>query len=74
MIVVGLETEKCFQGKRAQSVVVLILYQPVEDERWKEICHKHHREHADDSDLSQRMEGGVLGKDECTDADEHDDS
>ena len=63
-----------FQGQRHLTELAFLFGQPAEDERWQVTSHEHHHRHADDGHLGQGAHGRMLGKDQGTDADKHEDA
>ena len=61
-----------FQRERTLAIPAIQPYEPLEDQRRKDIGHQHHREHTDDGDLGQRTQGRVTRHDQRADADKHD--
>ena len=47
------------------------VFPPLKQQGRYEVCHQHDREHSDNGDFRQRVQGRMFGKDECADADEH---
>ena len=61
------------RGERRDFRSLCTSGEPPEYHRGQVVSHQYHREHTDDGYLCQRPQSGVLGKDQRTDTDEHED-
>ena len=64
-------SDELFDGYRHVAPMAVGIDNPVEDQWWHHPCHEHHCQHTYNSYLCQRMQGRMLGNNQRTDADKH---